>query len=110
MVLRLLPLILILVVVVALFCMNKRSKKTDPKIMMLPLPGDRMAVTMPPFGIYVEPEYKNTDAIIKHEKCHWQQYQDKGLFNFYRDYFRMKANYDYKDNPMEQECFIAEMN
>jgi len=110
MITRLLPYLLVLGIVLVIIYLNRRSLKSDPKFIKMNLPGDRKAVTMPPFGVYIEPEHKDDEMVIKHEMCHWQQYQDRGLVDFYRDYFRMKANNDYENNPMEQECFIAEMN
>jgi len=110
MVLRILPIILIVIIIVGLMFWNKKAQGKDPKLIVLPLPGNRKAVTMPPFGVYIEPDVKNNDSVIKHEYCHWRQYQDKGLINFYKDYFKMKANFNYEENPMEQECFMAEVN
>lgn len=110
MVLRYLPILLILAAVLYVIYRNKRSMKSDPKFITMPLPGDRKAVTMPPFGIYVEKDVKDNPQVIKHEKCHWDQYQRKGLVDFYKEYIKLKSNHDYNDNPMEQECFIAEMN
>ncbi len=103
-----LPLILIVGMILFVILLNKRSIKSGPKFITMPLPGDRKAVTMPPFGIYIEKDVENDEQVIKHEECHWKQYQDKGLFDFYKEYFRHKSNHDYNDNPMEQECFIAE--
>lgn len=110
MVLRWLPILLIVAIVLYVVFLNKKSIKSDAKFITMPLPGDRKAVTMPPFGVYIEKNVENNEQVIKHEKCHWKQYQKKGLIDYYKDYFHLKANHDYNDNPMEQECFIAEMN
>ena len=110
MVLRLLPLWLIVALVIWLIYLNRKAMKNEPRIISMPLPGDRKAVTMPPFGIYVEPESKDNPEVLKHEECHWKQYHDKGLIEFYKDYFRLKSLYDYGENPMEVECFIAQQS
>jgi len=108
MITRLLPYLFIIGIVILIIYLNNRSLKRDPKFIKVPLPGDRKAVTMPPFGVYIEPDVAKDPSVIKHEMCHWDQYQDKGLIDFYREYFHLKANNDYQNNPMEQECFIAE--
>lgn len=106
---KMLPVLFILVVILIILTMNYYAMENGPRWIVKDLPGDRKAVTMPPFGIYIEPDSQNNDQIRKHELCHWQQYERKGLYDFYRDYFKLNAKYDYEDNPMEQECFIAEM-
>jgi len=105
-----LPLMLAVGIVLYVVFLNSSAKNREPKFITMPLPGDRKAVTMPPFGVYIEKDVKDNEQVIKHEKCHWKQYQDKGLINFYKEYIQLKANHDYNDNPMEQECFIAEMS
>lgn len=54
------------------------------------LPGSLMAVTIPPFGIFIENKYKDEGdgkgSILAHERIHWLQYQERGLFEFYNDY------------------------
>lgn len=110
MVLRFLPIILIVAMVLYIVLKNKKSMNSEPKFITMPLPGDRKAVTMPPFGVYIEKDVENDQAVIKHEKCHWNQYQRKGLIDFYKEYISLKSDHDYNDNPMEQECFIAEMS
>lgn len=103
------PVILVLIVIGYIVWLNYRNKTTrDPRWYVMNLPGDRKAVTMPPFGIYIEPDAKNVDEIKKHEQCHWKQYQDKGLIKFYADYFKLKRLHEYSENPMEVECFNAQ--
>ena len=109
MVLRFLPVIVIVGLILYVILLNKSAQKKDPKFITMPLPGNRKAVSMPPFGVYIEKDVENDEKVIKHEKCHWKQYQDKGLIDYYKEYFSLNSKYDYEDNPMEKECFIAEM-
>lgn len=101
-------LFLIIVFIVAVVIINGVAIKKDARIITMPLPGDRQAITMPPFGIFVEKEFQNNLIVIKHEECHWRQYQKKGLLNFYADYIKLKRRHSYQDNPMESECFISQ--
>lgn len=108
-IMKYLPLLLVVAIVAYIVWLNYRNKTTrEPKWFVTDLPGDRKAVTMPPFGIYIEPDAQNSAEIVKHEKCHWKQYQQKGLLKFYSDYFKLKKLYEYSENPMETECFAAQ--
>lgn len=103
------PVLMIAAVVLFVWYLDRKAKEADPRWMVMPLPGDRKAVTMPPFGIYIEPDAEDVPEIRKHEMCHWNQYKEKGLVDFYREYFNHKGQHDYENNPMEQACFIAEI-
>ncbi len=104
-----LPLILVAAIIGYIIWLNFRNKTgRAPKWYTTNLPGDRKAVTMPPFGIYIEPDVKNNEEIKRHEQCHWKQYQEKGLIKFYSDYFKLKKQHQYTENPMEVECFNAQ--
>ncbi len=54
------------------------------------LPGKIMAVTIPPFGIYIEQKYQTEGdkpgSILAHERIHWLQYQERGFLKFYYEY------------------------
>lgn len=108
-IMKYLPLILVLGIIAYVIWLNYRNQNgRAPKWYTVNLPGNRKAVTMPPFGIYIEPDAKNVAEITRHEQCHWQQYQQKGLVKFYSDYFKLKKLHPYEQNPMEVECFNAQ--
>lgn len=56
------------------------------------LPGSIMAMTIPPFGIYIEDAYRDEGdakgSILAHERIHWLQYQERGLLGFYGCYIK----------------------
>jgi hypothetical protein len=62
------------------------------------------AITLPPFGIYVKAERMNDEILIRHEMCHWAQYQRMGAVKFYALYLWYSMRYGYWNNPMEQEA------
>lgn len=61
-------------------------------------------VTLPPFGIFIIEERLTDDALIRHEKVHWAQYQRMGFFRFYLTYLWQVLRYGYRDAPMEVEA------
>jgi hypothetical protein len=56
------------------------------------IPGQQMAITIPPFGIFLESRFEKDDASdpcahpLIHESIHWKQYERMGLFSFYYNY------------------------
>lgn len=72
------------------------------------IPGSLMAMTIPPFGIFIEKKYRNEGngpkSIIRHEKVHWTQYKKMGLLQFYYRYFAELIKYGRFDGPMEVEA------
>lgn len=84
--------ILILSTIFIGFVIYCNSVKTE-RIIYLPfnIPGSQMAVTIPPFGIFIEYDHINDGegkgSIIAHERVHWLQYKRMGLFKFYYEYF-----------------------
>ena len=55
------------------------------------IPGRQMAITIPPFGIFIESEYKSQGggpgSVLSHERIHWKQFRKMGLLPFYFNYF-----------------------
>ena len=47
------------------------------------IPGNADAITLPPFGVFVENDDTGDKYLLAHEKGHWQQYQERGFFGFY---------------------------
>lgn len=68
----------------------------------------RDAVTLPPFGIYVRPERRNDEALLRHEQVHWAQWRRMGTLRFYVTYLWQLWLYGYDDHPMEHEARAAE--
>ena len=91
----------------AMFILNIFKK---PLVWYLPVdfPGKQMAATIPPFGIFIEKEYKNEDdapgSILSHEKIHWNQYQRMGLIKFYYAYVSEYIKHGRIHNWMEEEA------
>lgn len=69
------------------------------------LPGKIMAMTIPPFGIFIEKKYESegnqSGSILAHERIHWLQYQELGLWKFYVNYFAGYIKYGRFNAPME---------
>ena len=65
-------------------------KKPAPVRYVKNIPGSIMATTIPPFGIYIEEKYidegDGKGSILAHERIHWLQYQERGLWGFYGTY------------------------
>ena len=80
---------LILVFLILIILLNLYDKE---RVFYTPIqiPGSLMAMTIPPFGIIIEKQYKNQPnkpgSLIRHEKAHWAQYKRMGLLNFYYNY------------------------
>lgn len=68
------------------------------------IPGSQMAATIPPFGIFIEDEYKGNASLLNHELVHWDQYKRMGMFVFYRTYFSEYLKYGRINGPMEIEA------
>lgn len=99
--------LIVLILIAFVVVMNYVSRSSAPKYYTVNnLPGDTMAVTTPPFGIFIRPEAKGNKEVIEHENCHWDQYKRMGLIEFWKTYLRDSKNYSYRDIPMEKECFI----
>lgn len=65
-------------------------------------------VTLPPWGIYILPQHLASDRLIRHEQCHWAQYQRMGAVRFYAKYIWLLLRHGYQNHPMEKEAREAE--
>ena len=63
-----------------------------------------VGVALAPWGIYILPERMYSDALIRHEQVHWQQYQRMGLLKYYGTYLYQVIRYGYRNAPMEREA------
>jgi len=82
--------------------------KSSPPIRTIYRPLGRLfykigfiGITLPPFGIFINADYKDNARLIRHETCHWRQAQDLGAMMFYLKYLWFSIRYGYYDNPME---------
>ncbi len=82
-----------------------------PFVYYLPfdIPGKQMASTIPPFGIFIESNYRNENSndpcsILKHENIHWEQYKRMGLISFHYNYLKCYINSGRINNWMEEEA------
>jgi hypothetical protein len=77
-----------------------------------PLPINKRfaAITLPPVGIFIRPEWWYTHRytaharLLRHELAHWDQYRQRGAIRYYWDYLTLAARHGYKDHPMEIEA------
>ncbi len=105
--LGLLTLIIVIILICAVY--SPFAIKNEPRIKYVQeLPGSIMAMTIPPFGIFIEEKYQNEGflpgTILAHEKIHWLQYQERGLFKFYRQYIRGWLKDGRLYNELEQDA------
>lgn len=77
----------------------------EPKIYYVKylLPPFR-AMTIPPFGIFINIKYKGNEQILKHDLIHWKQYKRMGLIMYYLRYFIQLIIIGYDTMPMELEA------
>jgi hypothetical protein len=72
------------------------------------IPGKQMAITIPPFGMFIEREFKKEGSgrgtLLRHERVHWSQYKKMGLFGFYSKYFSEYVKYGRFYGSMEREA------
>lgn len=64
-----------------------------------------IAITLPPWGIFITPKWYEDRRVRVHEEVHWQQYERMGFFKFYVVYFFLLIFYGYKRHPMEVEAY-----
>lgn len=81
----------------------------DTKSFSIIYHGNQMAITFPPFGIFIEPKYQNENSnepcsIQKHEMVHWEQYNRMGLISFHYNYLKCYFNSGRINNLMEEEA------
>lgn len=74
------------------------------------IPGHQMAITIPPFGMFMESQFEKADASdpcahpLIHERIHWKQYERMGLFSFYYNYLKCFWASGRHNNWMEREA------
>jgi hypothetical protein len=99
--------LVVLVIFLSIFSSYK-IKKDAPVTYVDSLPGSIMAMTLPPFGIFIEERYIDEGdakgSILAHERIHWLQYQERGLFGFYNDYINGWLRHGRLYNEMEEDA------
>jgi hypothetical protein len=93
--------LLIILILIFSFLICKKDK-----IYYIPfnIPGSQMAATIPPFGTFIESQYKNNKELVRHELVHWKQFHQMGFFGFYITYISEYLKYGRKYGPMEIEA------
>ena len=76
-----------------------------------------LAITLAPFGIYVNPNYEITEDTIRHETIHWKQQMEMFIIPFYLWYFIeyiirviLFEDKPYMSLSMEKEAYANETN
>jgi hypothetical protein len=62
------------------------------------------AVTLPPFGIFINIKQRRNLQLLRHELRHWAQYERMGLVRFCIGYMAANIKYGYDHNPFEIEA------
>lgn len=75
--------------------------------LMLRLTGFH-GVVLPPWGVFILPQHLASDRLVRHELCHWAQYQRMGAVRFYATYIWLFLRHGYRNHPMEVEAREAE--
>ena len=94
-----------IILLILILNINKKER-----VFYLPfdIPGTQMAATIPPFGIFIEEEYKSEGdvpgSILRHEKVHWNQYKRMGLIKFYYSYTSEYLKHGRIYNSLEEEA------
>ena len=100
--------IILIIAVIAALVMWQDSmamKSQKPKLYKVPwLPDGKKAITLAPFGVLILPDSIKDKNVIKHEQCHWKQYQDMRLVPYYQQYWKQLDEHGYNDHPMEIAC------
>ena len=91
---------------ICLLNINRKTHTPKPRLVKR-LPPPRKAMTIVPFGILIKAD-EDSETIRKHEECHWQQYQELGLLRFYAKYFGQYIKNGYRENTLEEQCYLAE--
>ena len=81
-----------------------QQKNNTPKIYYLKnLPFGFNGFIVPPLGIFIREEHRNSRDLVLHELVHWKQYQREGLVKFLINYsiISHKKGYDANDYEIE---------
>jgi len=99
--------VILIVTTLVIFSLSTKNEK----IYYVPfnLPGDLKGMTIPPFGIFIEDQYRNEPdkpgSLVRHELVHWDQYKRMGLVGFYYNYAKGYLCHNSRFNhPMEDEA------
>lgn len=91
----------------ALYSITVIEKKA-PVYYIQSLPGNMLATTIPPYGIFIKEKYINEGdkpgTILAHERVHWLQYQERGFFKFYSEYLGGLYKYGRIYNDLEKDA------
>ena len=81
-------------------------KRSQPPPIFYPnwLPFGFNGFIIPPFGVFIRKEHKDSEELELHELVHWKQYQREGLFKFLLNYVIESNNRGYDGNKYEIEA------
>ncbi len=106
-ILKILLLVFILVLAIMVYSIFQ-IRKEAPVTYVKNIPGSIMAMTVPPFGIFIEEAYEDEGgepgSILAHERIHWLQYQERGLAGFYSKYLSDWAKHGRLYNELEEDA------
>ena len=86
------------------FSLYRRYSNKIPVYYVDKLTGGFNGRTIPPFGIYILKSQKGNSNILEHEKIHWKQFKNLGLFGFYSRYMLETFKNVYDLNKLEIEA------
>jgi len=82
--------------------LDKQLRDIPPRLYIKErLPGNYNALTIPPVGIFIKKSEKDNQALIDHERIHWNQFQRKGTAGYYLQYALEYIRHGYDKMPME---------
>jgi len=86
-----------------------QRKNNNPRVFYLKsLPFGYNGFIVPPFGIFIKEEHRNSKSLLLHELVHWQQFQREGFINFLINYNSAHKKVGYDKNPYEIEARFEE--
>lgn len=101
--------LLVIIAITAIALYSTRAIRKDAPVRYVNnLSGSIMAVTVPPLGIYIEKKYidegDGVGSILAHERIHWLQYQERGLWGFYGTYLNGWLKHGRLYNELEYDA------
>ena len=86
-----------------------QRRNSNPHIFYVnKLPFGFNGFILPPFGIFIKKEFKDSEDLRLHELVHWNQFQRDGLLPFLFNYIKFQNAYGYDGNPYELEARYTE--
>lgn len=93
---------------IGIYSLYMRKKDNPPVFYPKWLPFGFNGFIVPPFGVFIREDYKNSEELELHELVHWKQYQREGLFWFLVNYTKETTKSGYDGNKYEVEARYRE--